>query len=131
MFRKTLSVAANERALIFKNNKLTDIKTVGIYKYFGFNVSFLKYDISKYQVLAPSVEKLVDDYKDIFEHMVEKVSIAENECGLIYRNGLLTEILDPAQNLYFWKTNSELTVKKVDLSEQFEVDPSLKCHLIR
>ena len=127
---KTLSVNVNERALVFKKNVPVEIRETGIYRMIGSGYTFLKYDISKYAVLPPSAEKFVDEYPDVFKNDVSCVSIGETECGLVYKNGLLTEILDPAQNIYFWKTNTSFEIRKVDLSESYEVDKSLKSFLI-
>lgn len=129
MFRKTLflrkeiTVAENQRVLVFKNQKLDNVLTPGKHKIWDLKneLEFITFDINTLYFSEKNAERLYKNCELLREH-ISHWKLASNETGLLYVNDLLRGVVAPSEHLYLWKDAGEIRLEKVAIDEDIEVD---------
>ena len=130
---KRINVADNERVLLFRKNRFEKILNPGEYRVFDLtgNVTAFRYDITKAELNHHLGRFLITAYQDLLGDQVVSFDIKENQVGLVYLDGKLSDVISPNTFKMFWNLAVKVEVKIVDISENFAVDKKLLAALVR
>jgi len=130
---KTIELADNERALLFKSNRFVKILVPGSYRFFDplNKITIERYDCSQRR-LQHRLEKLLaaNFSQQIQQHLLVS-QIGEQEVGLLYVDGQLSDIIAPGSFRLYWKAAEQIEIRIINIEEQFEVNAKLLKLLIR
>lgn len=126
-------VAQNERALVFENRALMDIKVTGVYRYFDLlgRIEWQIYDVSQAVFSHPQLDVFLVENAALMQRYFNTVALSADEVGLVYRNGLLADVLAPATRTVFWKSPVDIQVEVLNIAEQPEVPEKLVRQLVK
>ncbi|TQV89317.1 slipin family protein [Aliikangiella coralliicola] len=129
----TINVADNERVLLFRNNRLERLLQPGEYHLFNLsaNIEIIRYDITKPELNNHLGRFLIKNYYDLLGNEVISYDTKENEVGLVYFDGKLSNVIPPNTFKMFWDVAVKVEVKIIDISEDFHVDKRLLPVLVR
>ncbi|MDO6423347.1 slipin family protein [Saccharophagus degradans] len=124
---KVIELADNERALLYRKNKLISVLQPGTHRVATFKGALRveKYDITKVVFEHPKAKFLLKQYADILAPSIKAVDIGEQEVGLVYRDNILVDVLAPASHLATWVGAEDVRVEIIDISENFRIDDKL------
>lgn len=124
---KVIELADNERALLYRKNKLISVLQPGTHRVATFKGALRveKYDITKVVFEHPKAKFLLKQYADILAPSIKAVDIGEQEVGLVYRDNILVDVLAPASHLATWVGAEDVRVEVIDISENFRIDDKL------
>jgi len=130
---KIINVADNERVLLFRKNRLEKVLQPGEHKMFDLmgNLEFTRYDITKAELAHHLGRFLMTAYQNLLGDEVISFDLKENEIGLVYFDGKLTNIIPPNTFKMYWSKAVKVEVKVVDISENFQVNKQLLAQLVR
>lgn len=124
---KTIDVADNERALLFKRSRFERLLEPGRHRVYslGCDVRVEKYDISDLVFDNQNAKFLLKTQPKALSQYLEGYEMADNQLGLFYRNGNLMDVLVPGSFLAVWKGVEQVKVEIVDISEHYDIDAKL------
>ncbi|MBU2987402.1 slipin family protein [Saccharophagus degradans] len=124
---KIIELADNERALLYRKNKLISVLQPGTHRVATFKGALRveKYDITKVVFEHPKAKFLLKQYADILSPSIKAIDIGEQEVGLVYRDNILVDVLAPASHLATWVGSEDVRVEVIDISENFRIDDKL------
>lgn len=124
---KVIELADNERALLYRKNKLISVLQPGTHRVATFKGALRveKYDITKVVFEHPKAKFLLKQYADILSPSIKAIDIGEQEVGLVYRDNILVDVLAPASHLATWVGAEDVRVEVIDISENFRIDDKL------
>lgn len=130
---KKINVADNERVLLFRKNRFEKILSAGEYRIFDLsgNVTIFRYDITQAELKHHLGRFLITAYQDLLGDQVVSFDIKENQVGLVYLDGKLSDVIAPNAFKMFWNLAVKVEVKIIDISENFEVENKLLAALVR
>ncbi|WP_199609636.1 slipin family protein [Flocculibacter collagenilyticus] len=123
VFRKVITVAENQRVLVFKNEQLARVLIPGKHKIWDFKgeLTFVSYDINNLYFSEKNAKRLYKNNPTLSEHIAHW-KLANNEVGLLNVNDLLTGIVAPSEHLYLWKDAGDIRLERISIEEHIEVD---------
>jgi regulator of protease activity HflC (stomatin/prohibitin superfamily) len=126
MFRATKLVTENQRALMFKNQVLTDVLMPGKHKVWDIKkeYDFVTFDINELYFSERNAERLYQNSEVLKEH-ISHWKLESNQVGLLYINDLLRGIVAPSEHLYLWKEAGDIRLDILVIDEDIEVDDKL------
>lgn len=122
---KFLSIPINQVALVFRDGKLTRVLTPGSH-WIGFGATEQLYDINLMFAPTQDLNLLIQDVQ--LAAMLDVYDIADNEVGIVYRDGKFRQVLPPGKYAY-WKGPAENSLIKGNLNE-LDVDERIDKGLI-
>ncbi len=127
IFWKTIDIADNERALLYRRNRLVDVLMPGRHRVLRLSGSTRveTYDITGVVFNATQAKFLVKTHGDLLARYIEHFEMGDNEVGLVYRDGHLKDVLAPGSFLAVWRNVEAIRVDVVDISGDCEVEPAL------
>ncbi len=127
IFWKTIDIADNERALLYRRNRLVDVLMPGRHRVlrFGGSARIEMYDVSDVVFGAAQAKFLVKTHSDLLARYIEHFEMGDNEVGLVYRDGHLKDVLAPGSFLAVWRDIERVRVDVIDISGDCEVEPAL------
>ncbi|BDU37068.1 slipin family protein [Vibrio nigripulchritudo] len=123
MLRKIITVAENQRALVFKNQVLSDVLLPGEHKYwkFGNQFEFQSCNVDSLYFSQPNAERLYEA-SEVLRSQLTHLKTDNHEVGILRLNGYMMGVIAPGQSLYVWKAAGNISLEKRDISDSFEVD---------
>ncbi len=124
MFIKRFIIAENERGLFFHNRTLQDIMESGVYTFVDWRnrIKVEIFDLNE-PVFKHSLEDvLLKQHEDLCKTYFQVIQLNENQVGLVYRNGLLSEVLPPSTRTFYWKGLIDIDVEVIDIKSDFQLD---------
>ena len=130
---KTINVADNERVLLFRKNRLERVLKPGEHRLFDLvgDLEFTRYDITKAELIHPLGRFLITAYHELLGDEVFSFDIKENQVGLVYLDGKLSNVIAPNTFKMYWSKAVKVEVKVVNISEEYLVDKQLLAQLVR
>ncbi|MEC8428471.1 MAG: slipin family protein, partial [Pseudomonadota bacterium] len=124
---KTIDIADNERALLFRRSRLERILEPGRYRthVLGGDVRLEKYNITDVVFDNAQAKFLLNTHGQALENHLESFEMADNQLGLFYRDGHLVDILVPGSFLAVWKGVERIKVDVVDITDEYSIDEKL------
>jgi len=116
-------VAPHERAFEVKNRAVQDVLGPGVY----WTVPFLTSDVLVFDITKPEsqyghMEALYSTRPELVNEYFAVADLSDNEAGLVYQNGKLTDILAPGTRTFYWKGVTSVVVEVVDLTDEYRVN---------
>lgn len=126
LFGKTVKIAENQRVLAFKNQQLVSVLTPGNHKFFDLKneYEFISFDINNVYFSEKNTERLYRQNAVLHEHITHW-TLAANEAGLLYVDGMLRGIVAPGEHLYLWTDAGDYQLERVQIDEHLDVDSKL------
>ncbi|WP_308366099.1 MULTISPECIES: slipin family protein [unclassified Microbulbifer] len=123
---KTIDVADNQRALLFRRGRYQSLLMPGRHRInlFGGNVAVEHYDATELVMSRPNIKYLLREYASLAEHLAH-YETGDREVALVYRDGKLAELLGPASALTLWKGIDAMRVESIDIDAEAAVAPHL------
>ena len=130
---KRISIARHERGLVFHNRSFKTVLDPGVYWMFDplGRVDVQVYDLSEPEFAHPRLELLLKEYLEIMDTYFTVVELSEREVGVVSKRGRVAGILAPGARQVYWRGPVEVSVERIDISENFEVEPRLARVLVR
>ncbi|MBX2847648.1 MAG: slipin family protein [Acidiferrobacterales bacterium] len=126
IIRKTVTVAENQRVLMFKNQMLADVLMPGKHKIWDVKneLEFITFDINELYFAEKNAERLYRNSEALREHIAHW-KLSSDEVGLLYVDDMLRGVVAPSEHLYLWKEAGELRLETLSIGEDLEVDEKL------
>jgi regulator of protease activity HflC (stomatin/prohibitin superfamily) len=116
-------VHQNERGLLFKAGEFLNFLEPGTYRYFDpwqkVQVEF--YDLSVPEFSHRLSDFLIKTYPESIAHYFMRIELGPQEIALIFKNGVLADLLPPSTQALYWKDLIDITTETIDISENFEI----------
>jgi len=127
MLVKKIELSDNERAFLFKSNRFVKVLMPGSHVFFDpmGKIAFERYDCSVRRLQHRLEKMLALEFKAQTQDYLEMFRVAEQEVGLLYVDGQLSDIVAPGSFRLYWKTAERLEMKTLNIAEDFRVDDAL------
>ena len=124
---KTVDVADNERALLFRRNRLETVLAPGRYRLQTFtgSVRLEKYDVTDVVFDNAKAKFLLNTHAEKLNEYIERFELTDLQVGLFYRDNHLVDILAPGSFLSVWKGVENIRVDVIDIADNFVIDEKL------
>jgi regulator of protease activity HflC (stomatin/prohibitin superfamily) len=130
---KRITIARHERGLVFRNRSFEAVLEPRVYWRFdplGFE-EVTVYDVTNPEFTHPRLEVLLKEQREVVERYFTVVELGEREVGVVSKQGRITGVLAPGTRQLYWRGPVEVAVERVDISNEFEVEPRLARLLVR
>ncbi len=133
MWIKKIDLKDNEKALLFKQGRFEKILHAGSYRLLDVfkHYTVERFDTSKLVLEHPLAKQLGTTFADKTADDLQACQLSDHEVGLLYIDGLLSDILAPGSFRLFWQGVSQIEVKRINIEQQAEVDDGLLILLAR
>lgn len=123
MFYKRIVIAQHERGLYIENRDIKRILNPGVHHIFDWlnRVNVVIYDLTQVEFSHPTEDVLLKQKKDLCELYFQVVELKEFEVGLVYRNGVLSDLLPPASRKFYWRGLIDIKVEVINIKEQYQL----------
>ncbi len=120
----TIDVADNERALVFKNKQFDQILSSGRYHLWSLNQDLRveRFDLTQVVFDYPQAKWLMHQYSQALANDIETVELTDDELGLEYRDGRLTDLLLPGSFRAYWKGVEAVEVKRINVTDTLAIE---------
>ncbi len=127
LFWRKVDVADNERVLVFDRERLISVLEPGEHKLLtlGKRIRIETYDITKLFFEHAKRKFLLKQYANVLAPYLDIVKLSEQEVGVLYRDGKLSDVLVPGHELITWKGVEDVHVEVFDIAEDFKVPSEL------
>ncbi len=120
---KRVVVAKQERGLYIKDRSIEQILMPGVYRFFDI---FNRIEVELFDIETPEFEHRFQEYlmrerTDLRDAYFQFIELGEQEVGLVYKNGKLSDILAPGSRQLYFKGVVGVRVEVVDISKDFAV----------
>ncbi len=124
---KTIDVADNERAFLFKKNRFVSMLDPGRYRYWNpfDDIQVECFDITHHEFDHPRGKFLVSNFASQTESYLETFQLNDDELGLLYRDGQLVDIVAPGRFKIYWKGLEKTELRRINLAEDYRVPNEL------
>ena len=130
LFTNTTIIPESHRGLLFKNKQFERVLAAGQHSFWDWKREYEIHQVRVADTVMASVGAewlhLIELHSAAFADHVQLWVTGEDEVGLVYQDGVLKDIKAPAQRGAYWKTQREIDVRKVDISEDFKLDKQLE-----
>jgi regulator of protease activity HflC (stomatin/prohibitin superfamily) len=122
-----ITIKENEKALLYKDEKLIDLLSVGKHKIFNL---FQNYTVERYRVDDNGIEgekasTLLKLYPELVNKFFTTVELKDYERAFITINGKLTEFLNLGATKLYWR-ELDTQVEKVNVQQDYHVSKEHK-----
>ena len=127
-------IPESHRGLLFKNQQFVEVLEAGQHSFWDWKWEYTIHQVAVVDTLKTGVDEkwlhLIDLHPNAFAEHAQSWATGEDEVGLVYQDGVLKDIKAPAQRGAYWKTQRNIEVRKIDISEDFKLDKSWRvwCH---
>ena len=122
-------IPESHRGLLFKNQQFVEVLEAGQHSLWDWKWEYTIHQVAVVDTLKAGVEEkwlhLIDLHAEAFAEHAQTWATSEDEVGLVYQDGVLKDIKAPAQRGAYWKTQRNIEVRKIDISEDFKLDKKL------
>ena len=131
LFRK-LIVRKNERGLLFKEGDFLNFLEPGSYRYFDpwRKIQLEHYDLSVPEFSHRLSDFLIKTYPEQMTRYFTFIELGPQQIALLFKNGVLAEILPPFSRTLYWKGVVDITTEIFDISDSFEIPPEKAAQLL-
>ncbi len=120
---KRIVIAQHERGLLLKDRSLTAVLEPGVYRIFDplrrFAVQI--HDLTVAEFTHPQADVFVKSVPDLVKRHFHVVQLGDGQAGLVYKDGVLADVLAPGSRRLYWKEPVTVTVETLDVAAQLDV----------
>jgi regulator of protease activity HflC (stomatin/prohibitin superfamily) len=126
-------IAAHERGLLFHNRELNQILEPGVHwRWDPFNRTVLRvFDTTEGSCTHPQADVLVTTAPERTADHLHRVEMGAHQVGMIYRDGIVSDVLPPGTRKVFWHGPVRIDVGVQDLTEAFEAPPDVVAQVVQ
>lgn len=127
MFWKTIDIADNERALVYRRDRFERVLEPGRYRIetVSGNIRADIFDITQILFTDKHAKLLLSTYAEKLAPYLERFEMSDTEVGLFYRDKHLVDVLAPGSAITVWKGVEDIRVDVIDISDNFVIDEKL------
>ncbi len=118
---KDITLGANKKALLFKDEQLVEVLGSGHYRYWNQHNRFTAEIIDTNDALQAATDlrilALAEQHETLFAEHILRWETADNEVGLVYENNVLRDIQPPGQHGFYWLNQRAVSVQKMALED--------------
>ncbi len=131
MIYKKIKIGIGHIGLVYKNEKLIEVLTNGVYKRLDFleKIKVKEFDLSHVIVHEVTIKYLYQDNQELLSKFISKVQTTKNEFALIMSENKVIGILKPNSEGYVWKNQNGVEVKRYTVGERCLIDPETANYL--
>lgn len=120
---KRIVIAQHERGLFLKDRSLTAVLEPGVHRIFDplRRVEVQIHDLTVTEFTHPQADTFVKSVPELVARHFHVVQLGDAEAGLVFKDGVLVDVLAPASRRLYWKEPAKVEVEILDVSEQLEV----------
>jgi hypothetical protein len=110
-----LTIAQSERALLWRQGRFAGILEPGvrwIVQPFAC-IAVQLYDMRVPEFEHPRLDELLAQARTTMERHFHIVELADQEMGVVYKDGALAGVLAPGQRQLYWKGSTQIRVERV------------------
>lgn len=124
---KTIDIADNQRALVYRRDSFDRVLEPGRYRLetIKSDVRVETYDITDVLFTNKRAKFLLNTYGKKLAPYLERYELSDTEVGLFYRDKHLVDVLAPGSELTVWKGIEDVRVDIIDISDNFTIDEKL------
>lgn len=124
---KSIDVADNERALLFRKGRFVKILAPGRYRYLDLFASIKteRYNITCLELEHNLGKWLVSTFADQTKDYLTAYQLNDYEVGLLYRDGQMVDIVAPGSFKLYWKGPELIELKRIDISDDCRISKAL------
>jgi regulator of protease activity HflC (stomatin/prohibitin superfamily) len=127
--RKKIIIAETQKGVLFKEQQFIQILPAGVHTVWDWFNQYQVQIITITDTLQETVSKellyLAQLHTEAFSKVMTVWETGEQEIGLVYVKNVLKDIKAPAQRGAYWKTEQDIRVEKLDISQNFTVPKKL------
>ncbi len=130
---KRIVIAEHERGIHLKEGSLSDILTPGVYRFWNLNYQHrvLTYDLNVAEFSHAQADLWLQQHTDLCKKHFQVVETTADQVALIYRKGHLHSVIEPDQQVIFWRDAVEIQIEYLNIREQTRVELDLLTQLQR
>jgi len=120
---KRIVIAQHERGLFLKDRSLRAVLEPGVHRIYDprLRVEVQVHDVSVAEFTHPQADVFVKTAPELVARHFHVIRLGDGEAGLVYKDGVLADVLAPASHRLYWKAPAEVRVEIVDVATQLEV----------
>lgn len=127
--RKKIIIAETQTGLLFKEQQFIRFLPAGVHTLWDwfneYQVQIITITDTVQETISKELLYLAQLHADAFNEVMTLWETGEQEIGLVYVNNVLKDIKAPAQRGAYWKTQQEMRIEKLDISQDFSVTKKL------
>ena len=127
MLWKIFDIADNEQGFLYRREQLQGVLTAGRHRFSRWqgDLRVERFDISEPGFKHPQARFLLQTHNDLLSPFVASVEMGDQEIGLVYRNQRLFDLLAPGDFYAFWKGCDQISIERIQLTENLAVPDQL------
>ena len=124
---KTIDIADNERALLFRRDNFERVLEPGRHRLraLGGKARVEVFDITDVAFKHKNAKFLMNTYAARLSDYIGSIELNDIQVGLIYSDQHLTDILAPGAFFSYWKGAEEIKVDVINIDKSFDIHDSL------
>jgi len=132
MFRRVL-VGDNERVLLIRNKRLSDILAPGEYWIFtlGRGIALERFGIQAQAFTSEWADHLVSQKPELTARYFTVIETSDSQVAIVYLDGKLARVIGPGKRVLFWRGAVNVAFTAIDARETPEVPRELLPALAR
>ncbi len=123
LMREEITVAAHERALVFRQGRLLQVLLPGVYYFpnpLG-DLTYDVYDVNSLEFNSPLADMLRKEYPEIVAQHFFATDVLDQQVGMLFEDGHFSTIVLPATRKLYWKAFHTLSLELMDISDSYEI----------
>jgi regulator of protease activity HflC (stomatin/prohibitin superfamily) len=126
---KKIIIAETQKGLLFKERQFSKILSAGVHRFWDWFDQYHVHIVTLTNTLQEEIDNdllhLAQLHPEAFAEVMTQWETGEQEVGLVYQKNVLKDIKAPGQRGAYWKTQQEIHVDKLDISQDFTVPKKL------
>lgn len=120
---KRIVIGQHERGLVMKDRSLVDVLEPGVHRILDPRLRVEVYvdNVSPPEFEHPLADVFVKAVPELMARHFHVVHLGDGEAGLVYKDGVLADVLAPASRRLYWKATVDVKVETVNVAEQLEL----------
>ena len=127
--RKKIIIAETQTGLLFKEQQFMQILPAGVHTVWDWFNQYQVQVVTITDTLQETISKdllhIASVHSEAFADVMTVWETGEQEIGLVYAKNVLKDIKAPSQRGAYWKTQQDIRVETVDISQDFTVPKKL------
>ncbi len=127
--KKKIIIAETQKGLLFKEQQFIKVLPAGVHKFWDwfdqYQVQIVTLTNTLQEEMSRDLLHIAQLHPEAFAEVMTQWETGEQEVGLVYQKNVLKDIKAPGQRGAYWKTQQNIHVDKLDISQEFTVPKTL------